>query len=284
MPVPAGGWPLSGLLTATAPCNWDLVVPADVCPDWAGYPQTTKDTALWLASTYLWAATGRRFGPCPITVRPNQGGSGEVLYQDYPVTPGADGVGVPGGPFLFAGRWFNAGCATACCGDQGCAIVLRGPVAGIEEVTVDDEVIPASAYRVDITAGTWLLVRIDGQCWPVCQDFTADEGELGAFTVTYLLGEPVPEALAIATAMLACEWAKGLTGGVCALPSRMTQLSRQGVTVELDAPDAGEKTGIAHVDMVVALLNPSKRVSPPLLMSPDLPERCDRMTVIGAGS
>lgn len=268
-----------------APCNWDVdPTVLGVCSDWVTYTAAQQATALELATWYLWGVTGRRFGPCPITVRPGQSGAGEVLYQDYPVIPGADGLGVPGGPFLFGGRWFNAGCASACCGDQGCAVVLRGPVASIDEVTVGTDVIPASAYRVDITAGTWLLVRVDGECWPSCQDFVADEGEVGAFAVTYLYGEPVPEALAIATAMLACEWAKGLAGGICQLPSRMTQLSRQGVTVELDAPDAGEKTGISHVDMIVALLNPNKRANPPLLLSPDLPERCDRMTVIGAGS
>jgi hypothetical protein len=194
------------------------------------------------------------------------------------------GLGVPGGPFLFGGRWFNSGCATACCGAAACAVVLRGPVASVDEVLVGDEVVPPSAYRVDITRGAWLLVRTDGECWPACQNFTADEGEEGSFVVTYGLGTVPPRSLLVAAAQLACEWASGLVGGPCKLPSKMTQLSRQGVTVELEAPDAGDKTGIREVDAVVAALNPTGRLAPPVLYSPDLPESCDRMTVIGAGS
>ena len=269
----------------TMPCAWDTVIPSDYCSDWDTFPQSTKDTALWLASTWLWGATGRQYGPCPVTIRPSQGKGGEILYQDFAVVPGAPGLGVPGGPFLFGGRWFNSGCASACCGAAGCAIVLRGPVTEVIEVVIGADVIPESAYRVDITRGTYLLVRTDGDCWPVCQTMTADEGEEGSFSVTYALGREVPEVLAIATAMLACEWAQGLSGGVCKLPATMTRLSRQGVEVEVASADpAAGSTGIAYVDNVVSTLNPSRLKSPPLLFSPDLPENCDRMTVWTGGS
>ena len=268
----------------TIPCSWDVVIPSDLCPGWTAYPQATKDSALWLASTWLWAATGRQYGPCPVTVRPSQGGRSELAYQSFEVRPGQEGLGVPGGPFLFGGRWFNAGCASACCGDSGCAIVLRGPVASVDEVLVDEDEVPSSAYRVDITGGAYLLVRIDGQCWPVCQNFTAKPGEPGSFEVTYGLGRALPEALAIATAMLACQYGKSLSGEPCGLPARMTRLSRQGVEVQVAPPDPAEgMSGIKFVDDVVAMFNPSKRRSPPVLFSPDLPESCDRFTVIPAG-
>lgn len=268
-----------------APCDWDVDPTAlGVCSTWADRPVLVREAALELATLYLWGATGRRFGVCPITVRPSQGGRSEILYQDYAVVPGAAGLGVPGGPFLFGGRWFNSGCASACCGNSACAIVLRGPVASVDEVMVGEEVIPPSAYRVDITGGAWLLVRVDGECWPTCQDFRADEGEEGSFSVTYGFGQVPPRSLLVAAAQLACEFASGLAGGPCKLPSKMTQLTRQGVTVELEAPDAGEKTGIREVDMIVAALNPTGRKAPPVLYSPDLPENCDRITVIGVGS
>ena len=267
------------------PCDWDVDPTAlGVCSTWAERTELVRTAALDLATLYLWGATGRRFGVCPVSVRSSQGRGVEVLYQDFAVMPGAQGLGVPGGPFLFAGRWFNAGCATACCGSSACAVVLRGPVASVDEVLVGEEIIPPSAYRVDITGGAWLLVRTDGECWPVCQNFTADEGEEGAFVVTYGFGTAPPRSLLVAAAQLACEFASGLTGGPCKLPSKMTQLTRQGVTVELEAPEAGEKTGIREVDMIVAALNPTGRLAPPVLYSPDLPESCDRMTVIGAGS
>lgn len=270
-----------------APCDWDVdPVELGVCDGWAEVPEARRETALALASSFLWAATGRRYGVCPVTVRPNQPRGHEVAYQAYPVVPGSQaGLGVPGGPFLFSGRWFNAGCATACCGNQACAIVLRGPVAYVDEVLVGEEVIPASAYRVDLTGGAWLLVRTDGQCWPACQDFRAEQGEDGAFSVTYGLGLALPVALATAAALLACEYAKGLAGGPCKLPAKMTRLSRQGVEVELEAPDPDDgKTGIREVDDVVASLNPSKRRSPPVVLSLDLSETCDRVTMIPAGS
>jgi hypothetical protein len=138
---------------------------------------------------------------------------------------------------------------------------------------------------VDLTTGAYLLVRIDGECWPSCQTMSAEEGEEGSFVVTYGLGQPLPIALQVAAAMLACEYSKALAGGPCKLPSKMTRLSRQGVEVELEAPDAtGESTGIREVDQLIGMLNPSRRTSPPMVLSLDLPEQCDRMTVIGAGS
>jgi hypothetical protein len=269
-----------------APCDW-VVDPVElgVCSGWADYPEPLRETALALASTFLWGATGRRYGVCPVTIRPSQTDRSELAYQAFPVAPGLGGLGVPGGPFLFGGRWFNSGCASACCGNSACAVVLRGPVASVDEVLVDGEVVPASAYRVDIASGTYLLVRIDGLCWPMCQNFTAETDEEGTFEVTYGLGLALPLSLQVAAALLACEYAKHLTGGACSLPAKMTRLSRQGVEVEVAAPDpASGTTGIKMVDDVIQALNPSKRQRPPLVLSPDLPEACDRMTVIQAGS
>lgn len=268
------------------PCAWEVAVPAELCSTWDDYSQTTKDSALWLASTWLWAATGRQYGVCPVSVRPSQSlRGGEILYQSFPVAPGLGGLGEPGGPFLFGGRWFNSGCASACCGNNACAVVLRGPVAEVFAVWVGEEEIPESAYRVDVAGGVYLLVRLDGECWPTCQTMTAAPGEAGSFEVTYGLGHPVPEALAIATAQLACEYGSLITGGACKLPARMTQLTRQGVTVEVEPPAPGEGlTGLPMVDNIVTALNPNGRKSPPLLLSPDLPENCDRMTVWAGGS
>jgi hypothetical protein len=262
-----------------------VTVPVDFCSTWDDYSDTVKNSALWLASTWLWGATGRRYGVCPTTVRPSQSRSAELAYQEFAVRPGTESLGVPGGPFLFAGRWYNAGCATACCGNSACAVVLRGPAAEVEEVVVGEEIVPASAYRLDVVQGAWLLVRTDGECWPACQNMTATPGEPDTFEVTYGLGTPVPEALAIATAILACEYAKHLSGGRCSLPAKMTRLSRQGVEVEVAPPDpASGTTGIKMVDDVVATLNPGKLRQPPRVMSLDLPETCDRTTVWVGGS
>lgn len=264
------------------PCSWDVVTPD--CPGWDDYPQATKDKALWLASTFLWGATGRQYGACPITVRPAQDRlTNPVLYRDYPVVPG--GQAPVGGPFLFGGVWRNCGCGSSCCCRPMCSVVLRGPVASIDEVLVDGVEVPSSAYRVDVVDGAWHLVRLDGTCWPTCQDFTAAEDAEGAFAVTYHLGTELPEALAIATAILACEYAKSLNGGACKLPVRMTRLSRQGVEVEVAPPETaqGELTGIREVDDVISILNPGKLKSPPMILSLDLEGPCDRVTAIYPG-
>lgn len=269
------------------PClPWEVDPEAlGVCSGWAEYSQETKDQALILASTFLWAATGRRYGSCPVTIRPARARGWEpVQYQVFPVTPGAQGLNQPGGPFLFGGQWFNAGCAIACCGNRECALVLRGPVTGVEDVFVDGELVLASAYRVDVSRGVYLLVRIDGECWPICQNLTAEPTEPGTFEVTYDVGVAIPPALLTALALLACEYGKSLTGGACALPARMTRLSRQGIEVEVAPPDPENGlTGIKIVDDIVTALNPSRRHSPPRVMSPDL-DNCDRITVVPAGS
>jgi hypothetical protein len=235
-----------------------------------------------LATLFLWAATGRQYGPCPLTIRPAQDKMEPDAYRTYSVWPGQDPA--VSGPYLFAGVWRNCGCGGGCCCQPMCSVVLRGPVAGIVEVLVDGEEVPSDAYRVDATAGAYHLVRLDGQCWPTCQTFTAAEDAAGAFAVTYLYGRELPEALEVAAALLACEYAKGLTGGACKLPARMTRLSRQGVEVEVTPPEPdGLLTGIREVDAVIAALNPGKRQGPPVLLSLDLPELCDRTTVVQAG-
>jgi hypothetical protein len=267
-------------MTRTIPCSWDVVTPD--CSGWADYAQETQDKALWLASTFLWAATGRRFGTCPVTVRPSQSPYQPWLYRTFPLIPGSGTY--QGGPFLYGGRWFNAGTVAACCNNV-CGVVLNGPVAAVDEVLVDGEVVSPASYRVDVAEGAYLLVRTDGTCWPICQNAAAEASEVGTFEVTYDQGVPLPEALAIATGLLACEYAKALTPGQnCALPAKMTRLSRQGVEIEVapPVPDDG-KTGIRMVDDTIAALNPGKRQAPPMIMSPDLMPR-DRRTVIYPGS
>lgn len=271
-----------------APCDWD-VDPADypgVCPGWADYSADIKEVALELAVGFLWGATGRRYGVCPVVVRPGgQRYLSAPAYAAFPVWPGQEPLFT--GPYLYGGTWYNApaGCSSACCGSAGCAVVLRGPVASVDEVTIGDEVVPPSAYRVDVAGGAWLLQRTDGECWPGCQNMAADEGEPGSFTVRYGAGVALPAMLKIATAALACQHGKFLTGGACSLPSRMTRMSRQGIEIEVDSPDPDDgKTGVKLVDDVISTLNPSGRKSPPLVLSPDLPEACDRFPMIPAGS
>lgn len=258
-------------------CGWEAITPT-CTPAWDTYPVLARNAALEMATEFLWAATGRRYGICPTTVRPQQDRAPWHWdgYRDFPVWPGA---GDAWGPVLFAGRWYNRGTGSCCTGHE-CAVVLRGPVADVREVLIGAEVVEESAYRVDVQQGTYLLVRTDGLCWPVCQNWRADAGEDGAFAVTYGIGLPLPASLVVAAGLLACEYVKFFTAGECALPARMTRLSREGIDIEVDAPNAAEGiTGIRQVDAIITTLNPSRRQRPPTLLSPDLPETHDRITV-----
>lgn len=263
----------------TAPCGWDVdPVALGVCSSWPDLPEATQDAAMAMAELFLWAATARQFGVCTVTVRPSQDRCGTPeLYQAYPVWPGyGDGAGAP---YLFDGRWFNPAAGARCCGAPGCAVVLPGPVVSVTEVVVDGVTVNPSAYRVDVTQGTYLLVRQDGQCWPVCNRAPGD------FEITYQAGRQVPYSLAVATALLACEYSNALTGQACALPARMTSLTRQGVQVEVAPPEPGEGlTGIREVDDVITALNPSRRQQAPIVLSPDMPGTYDRMTVWNGAS
>lgn len=259
------------------PCGWEIDPEAlGVCADWATRPQAARDSALAIASTFLWAKTGRRYGICPVAVRPVQPKRGApAQYQVFPVIPGS-GSAEQGGPYLFAGQWFNAGSGGGtCCGSNGCSIVLAGPVAYMVSVTVGDDVIDPAAYRVDVARGEYLLVRTDGLCWPTCNS------DQDPFVVSYGVGKQLPIALQVATALLACEYVKSLAGGECKLPARMTRLSRQGVDIEVEAVGSGpdDSTGIREVDDIIAALNPGRRQAPPLLLSPDLPGVHDRISV-----
>ena len=56
------------------------------------------------------------------------------------------------------------------------------------------------------------------------------------------------------------------------------------IAVVASADPVDGRSGIKFVDDIVSTLNPANRKSPPLLLSPDLPESCDRMTVWVGGS
>ena len=258
----------------TGPCNWDIQF-NDCCECWDELDPAAKQRALNYATTILWAATGRQFGTCESTVRP----CGRTCNSNN--TAGyfwSDGVYVP---YILNGVWRNCfcGCGTGpgCCTcEPHCQVYLPGPVQTITEVTVDGFLIDPSAYRVD--NARW-LVRTDGDCWPLCQDYSVDAG-LGIFndntmTVTYGVNEAPPAALLDAAATLACEFAKACRGQPCRLPARASTIARQGVQLtfqNIDVLIAEGFTGIPEVDQVIRAYNPMRLARPMRVFSPDLPK------------
>lgn len=222
------------------------------CPD-AVYTDCVTDEIV--ATTYAWtdeelinAATGMLFrltcglfpGYCTITIRP---------------------------------------CPDCRCGKTRCScgqyrfisLQDRYPVISVDQVLINGVALDPAAYRVD---DYQRLVRIDGECWPRCNDLSLPDSEANTFSVTYTAGRRPPIELQMAAAELACELKRACAGVECRLPANVTRVSRQGVTLDLQSAEAAAAagvSGIAIVDAAVRRYNcarASARVWHPSLSSP----------------
>lgn len=248
-----------------APCAW-TGLDTGCCDDfWSTLTPAEQDSAAAAASYVLWAATGRRFGLCPVTVRPcgrtpcndNIGG----YFWSWGVWQ----------PYIVNGLWYNCVCGDLCTCGARCRLYLPGPVASISSVTLDGNLVDPSTYRVD--DGRWLVRTGDGNCWPESQNFDRDSGD-GTLIVSYTRGEPVPAILLNAAGRYACEWAKSCQGLPCQLPGHVVSLTRQGTTfqnTDLDLILQRGLTGIPSVDQVIMAINPNALTHRMRLLSPDLP-------------
>jgi hypothetical protein len=243
-----------------APSCWP--VPISCCPQLVIGPDTPEaqaeviERSQRMAVGILNALSGNQFGLCPRTVRPCR----DRCVSGNPLTTvWLDGQLLP---VLDQGVWYNETCGicrtTDCSCTAVCEVTLRGPVERIISVTLDGAVLPNTSYRVD---NHRKLVRTDGECWPVCQDMTLPPTEPNTFEVQYLRGLQVPEEGRFMAGLLACELVKACLPelGECGLPANVTQLAREGVTLDL-APfvlGMNGKTGIPEVDLWLSAVNPS---------------------------
>lgn len=220
----------------------------DPCPALTALDADRANTARAAAAEYLYRWTGGAFGLCEITIRPCRSDchDGRSTYRGT------------WAPALVNGDWSSVSCGSCgdlCgCGDSGASSLrLPGPVYAVTAVVIDGELLDPSNYRVD---NKQLLVREDGEGWPTCQDLSLPEGEVGTFTISYQLGNPVPPGGQLAAETLACELAKAISGdGTCQLPQRVQSITRQGVTIAmLDSFDDVDKghTGIWIIDSWIA--------------------------------
>jgi hypothetical protein len=214
-----------------------------------------------LAWAALRSLTAGRVGACPVTIRP--------CLDDNPCA-----ACFPGGTWLNPyvdsfGNWKNAACRTkgncSCC--DLCEIVMPGQVAEIVRVQLDGATFDTQMFRID---NGNLLVRQDGGCWPSCQNMGAPLGAIGTFGITYIPGVQPGEAGLWAAGVLACEFTKACTGDKCRLPSRVSSIARQGVTMEFGSTMWENGTGIREVDAYVHSVNPNSLNVPPMVWSPDM--------------
>lgn len=255
----------------SAPCGW-TITKCGCGSCWDSYTPEIRARATALATMTMWAATGRQFGKCQITVQPCSRRELLPEYQTYPV----EYEGFMAGPYIAGGVWHNdcpgdeSSCS--CSVDGRCSVLLDGPTttSGIVSITISGVILPPGSYTV-FDGGT--LVRTDGSCWPSCPSLTNQATP--DFEVTYLVGLAIPPAVQAATERLACEFAKSCKGAACALPQTLRTLSRQGIELEVAAfPEDPNliRTGIRDVDMVITAMNPHGLTQRPAVLSLDMPK------------
>lgn len=257
-----------------APCGWTVTtcgVCAAECSSsgdcWNTYSPAVQERAQAIAAQIMWAATGRQYGPCEVTVMPARqcGPSADDGYATYPLRAGSGLLA----PVIDGGLWYNRPGGACCPG--ACEVALEGPTttAAITSVSVGGDDVDPGGY---VVMDGYLLVRIDGGCWPCCPGYSDPET---AFTVVYDQGLTIPAAVQAAFETLACETAKACDGGECMLPRTLTRLSRQGVDLEVAEiptdPSGLILTGIKTVDDVIRAVNPGQLMAAPLVLSPDMP-------------
>lgn len=263
--------------TGASPCSpWDSVWCCDVIPG-SSAPITTG-FALQVASDILYQLSGQQFGLCTLTVRPcrascngDSGPFGGGAWWEWGAY-GA-GAGLWPVPWLYNGVWMNLTCG-ACTGTCSCVpiseAILPSPVNSIQQVKVDGVVLtPGTDYEVHDFRK---LVRRGGQTWPICQDFTKDDTEVGTWSVTFTVGQEVPPLGKLAVGELACEIMKACSGEACAIPKNVTQVSRQGITFDFPTfTDLLERglLGLRWTDTFIATYNPNRLRAVPMVYDVD---------------
>lgn len=229
------------------------------------------------ASQVLFELGGRlNVGICEKTVRP----CGTDLFCGFQVLQGGHIIG----PWDLGYGWSGSGWWWG--GRQACGcqpldrVLLSGyPVREIIEVKIDGAVVASNTYRLDDFR---YLMRVRDPAnpdvmlrWPSCQMLDLPDTEIGTFSVKYSYGQ---EPLLIgrdAAAQLGCELYKSCTGaGDCDLPTGVTRINRQGVTIERAAftawgmQDKIWKTGLTKVDAFLNAVNPYRMRRRPMVYSP----------------
>jgi hypothetical protein len=230
--------------------------------------------AIILSSSILWGLTGERFGGlCEQTVRPcsryeNGGPAWPRMASSYP-------------PDLQGWAWNSSWGVCSCqrgraCGCSRLSEITLGayPVEEILSVTIDGVEVDPSAYRLD--ERRW-LARVDGDVWPCCQDLAAPLTAEDTFGVRFSWGEPIPEGGVVAAAVFACQLARSWCGQECELPSRVSSITRQGVTASFNSQGQlarGGYTGVEVVDAWIRAINGGDRPPTPMqIVSPDIGRR-----------
>lgn len=275
--------PIDSTVPTTGPCSsWiDGDDVAEFDPSLGVGSDTWRlDDVAYVASGLMYELSGRQFpGVCQRTVRPCR--SGCSCWGGYALggSPFYWTTSEIGGAWL--GAWRNENGDQCGCGTESYVRLAGYPVREILEVKIDGEVIDPSGYRLDQRR---FLIRLadltttppTDRFWPLCQDLSLPDTEAGTYSVKYTWGADVPLGGRWAAAQLAAElWrAFPANAGDCKLPSKVTRVVRQGITMERIVPTAdllrNGQTGLPLVDSFIATVNPTKARRRSAVWSPDV--------------
>ena len=244
------------------PAPWidadDLEIPA-------GVSQDVVDDAIEGASWVLWMLSARKYGGVrTVTELYCQVGLRYLGSTVLPTTMRASmmsGSGMQVYPMLREGEITNG--VLGLCGTCGCEHTIRlrgGPVRKVIDIHSGDDLVPLD----DIAIYDYSYITAVNKCWGTCGDLE----------VTYEYGTPPPAMGRIAARDLAQQYILAMTDAdECALPQRVTQISRQGVSWTLLDPqdflDSG-RTGLYTVDLFLRTTNPDRARLRSRVFSPDL--------------
>lgn len=223
---------------------------ADLCSPCDDYSvdAALMDDALQAASDVLYALSGRQFpGVCTT----------EVHLDKRPIhaVSGVD-------PAVRTRTYWPSG-------DRSRVSVGLYPLIDITEVVIDGATVDASVYRIDDFR--W-LTRVDEQGWQWSD----------TFKVTATHGRTPPEMGVRAAAALGCQLylsCQPETTGDCVLPQRVTNITRQGMSMVVLDPFEflnDGKTGVYEVDLFLKSYNPSGLRRRAAVLSPDIGSRIHR--------
>ena len=161
-------------------------------------------------------------------------------------------------------------CRTWCCGGAD-ALYIVGPfrtsVWDVTSVRLGSDEYPDTSWRFDRESR--MLYRVPPDVWPRRDEKWSEAGEGEAFVVDAQIGTP-PDAWALdVCARLTKELYLSCTGGAkCRLPSNVTTVTAQGITVRLR--DDEVNTFIPELGAWMHAVNPHDARLPGAVFSPDI--------------
>jgi hypothetical protein len=231
----------------------------------ANNPQLAAD-AVEAASFVLFHLSGRKYGGVRTTTEEyHQIGLDQIGLSSY---YGPNRLPLPGdGGYPLMYPELRYGIITnrvgGICGGCGCTHLLRlrgGPVLSVASLKIGETTLDLADYDIY----DYSFVAAPNRCWGLCDDAT----------VTYTFGAQPPALGRIAAKAMADQYVMAMVGDEeCALPQRVTQISRQGMSwTLLDPQDFLDKgrTGIYQVDLFLTTVNPDGARLRSRVFSPDM--------------